>query len=155
MHLLYRLAEWHALAKLRMHTESTLAHMDSVTKKLAHEIRKFHDQTCPAFATDELPRDEAARSGKQQNGQATKVSECQVASSSRSQCPVALDVAPVPSPSSLQASYLSQPASVPPKKRKKKPFNISTYKYHAMGDYVQTIRMFGTTDSYSTQTVNS
>ncbi|KAK0243613.1 hypothetical protein EDD85DRAFT_918032 [Armillaria nabsnona] len=30
-------------------------------------------------------------------------------------------------------------------------FNLSTYKYHAMGDYPGMIRAFGTTDSYSTQ----
>jgi len=29
-----------------------------------------------------------------------------------------------------------------------------TYKYHALGDYVDTIRRFGTTDSYSTQPVS-
>ncbi|KIK81964.1 hypothetical protein PAXRUDRAFT_14969 [Paxillus rubicundulus Ve08.2h10] len=30
-------------------------------------------------------------------------------------------------------------------------FNLSTYKLHALGDYVNTIRMFGTTDSFTTQ----
>ena len=34
-----------------------------------------------------------------------------------------------------------------------KHFNLSTYKLHALGDYVQTISLFSTTDSYSTQTV--
>ncbi|KAK0207344.1 hypothetical protein IW262DRAFT_1469585 [Armillaria fumosa] len=32
-----------------------------------------------------------------------------------------------------------------------KRFNLSTYKNHAMGDYPEMIRAFGTTDSYSTQ----
>ncbi|KAK0492585.1 hypothetical protein EDD18DRAFT_1108960 [Armillaria luteobubalina] len=32
-----------------------------------------------------------------------------------------------------------------------KAFNLLTYKNHALGDYVWTIPMFGTTDSYSTQ----
>src|SRR5882762_7684550 len=36
---------------------------------------------------------------------------------------------------------------------KSKTLNLSTYKLHALGDYVDTIRRFGTTDSYSTQTV--
>jgi hypothetical protein len=35
-----------------------------------------------------------------------------------------------------------------------KKFNLQTYKYHALGDYVKTIRQFGTTDSYSTTTVS-
>ena len=38
---------------------------------------------------------------------------------------------------------------------KKKKLNLNTYKFHALGDYVATIRLFGTTDSYSTQVVSS
>ena len=33
-------------------------------------------------------------------------------------------------------------------------FNLNTYKLHALGDYVHTIHMFGTTDSYTTQIVS-
>jgi len=39
--------------------------------------------------------------------------------------------------------------------RHPKQLNLKTYKFHALGDYVQTIRRFGTTDSYSTQPVGS
>lgn len=35
-----------------------------------------------------------------------------------------------------------------------KSFNLSTYKNHALGDYVFCIPKFGTTDSYSTQIVS-
>jgi hypothetical protein len=38
--------------------------------------------------------------------------------------------------------------------RKPKQLNLKTYKYHSLGDYVETIRRFGTTDSYSTQSVS-
>jgi hypothetical protein len=38
---------------------------------------------------------------------------------------------------------------------KQKKFNLKTYKTHSLGDYVQTIRMYGTTDSYSTEPVSS
>jgi hypothetical protein len=38
--------------------------------------------------------------------------------------------------------------------RKPKLLNLETYTYHALGDYVRTIRTFGTTDSYSTQPVS-
>jgi len=34
-------------------------------------------------------------------------------------------------------------------------FNLSSYKPHALPDYAKTIRMFGTSDGYSTQTVRS
>jgi hypothetical protein len=37
--------------------------------------------------------------------------------------------------------------------RKAKKFNLYTYKFHAMGDYVRSIRLFGTTDSFTTQIV--
>lgn len=39
--------------------------------------------------------------------------------------------------------------------RKRKFFNLNTYKNHSVGDYVRTIRMYGTTDSYSTEPVSS
>lgn len=37
---------------------------------------------------------------------------------------------------------------------KRKVLNLQTYKYHALGDYPNAIRRFGTTDNYSTQTVS-
>lgn len=36
---------------------------------------------------------------------------------------------------------------------KVKAYNLHTFKHHSLGDYVQTIRDYGTTDSYSTQIV--
>lgn len=39
--------------------------------------------------------------------------------------------------------------------RRPKTLNLRTYKFHALGDYTTSIRMFGTTDSYSTQSVSS
>ena len=51
----------------------------------------------------------------------------------------------------------SQPATatnnVPKSPPKRKTFQLTTYKLHAMGDYVTSIETFGTTDSYSTQAV--
>jgi hypothetical protein len=37
--------------------------------------------------------------------------------------------------------------------KRRKTFNLTTFKLHSLGDYVDTIKMFGTTDSYSTQIV--
>jgi hypothetical protein len=39
--------------------------------------------------------------------------------------------------------------------RKAKSFNLQTYKFHALGDYVESIRRYGTTDSYNTDVVSS
>jgi len=36
---------------------------------------------------------------------------------------------------------------------KRKTLNLATYKYHALSDYPETIRRFGTTDNYNTQIV--
>lgn len=36
---------------------------------------------------------------------------------------------------------------------KQRTFNMSTYKLHALGDYVKSIWLFGTTDNYTTQVV--
>jgi hypothetical protein len=38
--------------------------------------------------------------------------------------------------------------------RKPKKLNLRTYKHHALGDYVEAIKRYGTTDSYSTQGVS-
>ena len=35
-----------------------------------------------------------------------------------------------------------------------KTFNLNIYKFHAMGDYVDMIKMFGTTDSYTTHVMS-
>ena len=39
--------------------------------------------------------------------------------------------------------------------RKAKVLNLFTYKWHALGDYVRTIRLFGGTDGFSTQVVSN
>jgi hypothetical protein len=54
---------------------------------------------------------------------------------------------------SANESYL---LDLPPKKssgKRARIFNIATSKFHFLGDYVSHIRLFGTTDSYSTQLV--
>jgi hypothetical protein len=60
MRLLYQTAEWHALAKSRMHTDTTLEHLCHLTKEFGHLMRQFRDQTCSQFNTVELPHEVAA-----------------------------------------------------------------------------------------------
>ncbi|KIK10901.1 hypothetical protein PISMIDRAFT_19979, partial [Pisolithus microcarpus 441] len=115
--LLFRLSEWHALAKLRIHSDDSLARLDEALKRLAAEIRRFQRTTCDAFKTHELPSEVAARHRRQQ-------------AQSKSEFP------------KKPASSAARPKS----------FNILTYKFHALGDYTRSIRMFGSTDSYTTQT---
>jgi hypothetical protein len=116
-HLLYQFAQWHALAKLRMHSESTITFLEATFKKLSRKLRKFRDYTCAAFDTVELPREKVARQRR-----AAQHSE--------------------------NGNTSQESSGVRVKK-----FNLLTYKFHAMGDYAWTIRLFGTTDSFTTQIV--
>lgn len=61
MKLLYRTAEWHGLAKLRMHTEPTLALLEELTQELGELLRKFRRFTSNKYSTYELPREAESR----------------------------------------------------------------------------------------------
>ncbi|KAI0691329.1 hypothetical protein BC835DRAFT_1279354 [Cytidiella melzeri] len=126
--LLWTLAVWHALAKLRMQTSSTLAHLDNATTALGKRLRLFKDKVCDHFATRELPRESAAR-GRRTAALAAK-GQMGIDTSSD-----IADVATI-----LSGQHL-------------KTFNLSTYKLHALGDYVSSIKQFGPSDNTSTQTV--
>jgi hypothetical protein len=120
MKLLYRTAEWHALAKLRMHTDATLEHLESLTKEFGRLMRQFRDLTSQ-FQTVELPRELASRNRQRQRS---------------------------------QAKTFGQSTGPSESSRKRKILNLFTPKFHSLGDYVQCIRMFGSTDSFSTQVVS-
>ncbi len=129
MKLLYRAAEWHALAKLRMHTDTTLTLLDDVTIEFGRLMREFRDFSRAEFETVELPREVAARNRRE----ATLIADVQASA----------------------ATSEAMPAVTPKRSsRKKKGLNLSTVKFHFLGDYVRHIRQFGTTDSYSTQLVH-
>ena len=59
--LIFRLAEWHALAKLRLQMEDTLALLNQALQQLSSQIHQFQDKTCTAFETKELPQESAGR----------------------------------------------------------------------------------------------
>lgn len=122
--LLFELGTWHALAKLRLHTESTVSELEYSTTRLGSALRKFARSTCEDFITVDLPSEEAAR-GRRKAARATRVS-------------------------SRPTTQKGKEKAKGPKTRK---FNLKTYKMHALGDYAKCIRLFGTSDGYSTQTV--
>ena len=117
--LLFDLSHWHALAKLRMHTDTTLDILSDVTESLGSSLREFEEKTCSLFETRELERERASRQRRREK---------------------------------IMASGGAGPAPGD-NARKPKRLNLNTYKVHALGDYASTIRHFGTTDSYSTQSV--
>lgn len=125
LRLLFVFAHWHGLAKLRMHTDATLAVLDDVTTELGEQLRAFKN-TCTNFPTCELRREADARKRRQ---------AAQVLTGD---------------PSTL-ANGLTPRSS----QRQPRTLNLQTYKVHALGDYVATIKMYGTTDSYTTAIVSS
>ena len=129
--LLFELATWHGLAKLRIHTDSTLFDLENSATRLGNLLRKFKQEVCNKYATRDLPSEEAAR-GRRRAAKALKAAGVQKAEGP--QAPPTL-----PTPSS--------------KKSKIRQFNMETYKLHALPDVPATIRAFGVTENTSTMTV--
>ncbi|KAG6827318.1 hypothetical protein H0H92_012339 [Tricholoma furcatifolium] len=128
--LLFELATWHGLAKLKMHTESTLQDLDHSLARLGKNLREFKTVTCAAYITRELPGEVAARGRRKAALAAVKT------------------VPALESQRNLQERSENGAKSGP----RVREFNMSTIKLHGLGDYVATIREHGTTDNYSTQT---
>lgn len=141
MKLLYRTAEWHALAKARMHTESSLELLDKLTTEFGQLIRWFRDLTCSVYDTMELPGETAAR--------VRRTNATQVANATAVGTTASTSV-PTPELAIQTDANFTRPHGAG---RRTKTLNLNLYKLHSLGDYVASIRMFGTTDSYSTQLV--
>ena len=73
LRLLYKAAEWQALAKLRMHTDSTLELLTAVTREFGRLMRQFRDETSKKFHTIEFPRETAARKGGERSSKEKKL----------------------------------------------------------------------------------
>lgn len=163
------MAHWHSLAKLCMHHELTLDIMGTVTVSLGDKLRAFSRNTCPSFATKELRREynarvrrEAKRSAPRSNPPANApIQGRDIPSRSGPTSPQSATIQPLVQ-SSVQANVEVETnqtscAPVDPQSskagRRPKTFNLNTYKLHSLGDYVNTIRKYGTTDSYSTEPV--
>ncbi|KAI0666052.1 hypothetical protein C8Q78DRAFT_985227 [Trametes maxima] len=122
--LLFRLAVFHALAKLRLHTDTTLSIFESAVKTLGEAIRTFATKVCREYDTRELDKEVAAR----QRRKAKKDSKGK---------------APAHVPKNAKPEDMERP---------RKEFNPNTYKLHRLGDYPASIRKTGTMDDKSTQT---
>ncbi|KAK6972044.1 GLOBIN domain-containing protein [Favolaschia claudopus] len=113
----FTLATWHAYAKLRLHTDTSLNCFRNTTSELGVEMRRFSRRTCEEYATYELPSEYNRRVRRQ----AKKNSKTNSSSTAPAQT-----------------------------SKKRKYFNLSTYKWHSVGHYPDIPRV-GTTDSVSTQ----
>jgi hypothetical protein len=119
------MACWHASAKLRLHTDSSLSIFRGFTKWITAHLRIFSKKVCSQFATRETPSEAAAslRRSAADSKKAGKVKDG-------------------------PAKVLGQTKS-----SRQKEFNLVTPKMHSLVHYPDMIERFGTTDSYSTQLV--
>lgn len=126
-----------------MHTESSLELLEKLTVEFGQLIRQFRDLTCAVYETVELPSETAARIRRTQE-------------SANHNAPASttnpVTVAPE-HPMESERPAPAQKSRAQGAGRRTKSLNLKLYKLHALGDYVASIRMFGTTDSYSTQLV--
>ena len=126
MYLLFEMATWHFLAKLRLHTESTVTLLMKSTTRLGTTLRKFASVTCEAYITKDLPSEEAARG----------------------QCQAALAQKKV-----MNGKQSTKPSEKSTNAGEHK-FNLSAYKPHAIPDYASYICRYGTTDGFTSQVIH-
>jgi hypothetical protein len=62
--LLFELATWHALAKLRRHSDPSTMDLEASTVRLGELLREFRDTTCEIYPTTDLPTQQSNRSRK-------------------------------------------------------------------------------------------
>ena len=113
--LLFELATWHSLAKLRLHTESTVTALEASTNRLGVALRKFVSVTCVAFDTRELPAEEAQRGRRKAALAKKKGSTSEPAKKKRRL---------------MTTSNVEEAGQA-----KRRTFSLNTYKLHALGDY--------------------
>ncbi|KZV64559.1 hypothetical protein PENSPDRAFT_561883, partial [Peniophora sp. CONT] len=119
--LLYLLSYWHALGKFRKTSDTPLKVFEVVTVHLTNTLRHFADVVCPAFPNT-METDREYRARRDAQAKAKG-----------------------------KASGAANSSAADAGARRHKTFNLNTYKFHSLPDYVESIRRFGTTDSYSTQ----
>lgn len=140
--LIFRLAEWHALAKLRMATETTRGHMGKTTVQVGKELRRFRDDTCADFTTVALPKEEAAHSRQKARTAAKRATASDGVADAGAQS------------TSAPPDQTGAPAARRRAKKPGKTFDLQNSKTHNLPDYAPQIRDFGTTDSFSSQVVS-
>nr|GAT49693.1 predicted protein [Mycena chlorophos] len=127
--VLFTLGEFHSFAKLKLHTDDTIAHLRHCQKELGRLLRRFLRVFLPSLAArgiipKELPSEHNSRTSRQ----AKRAAKAAATKAAKRRASHNTDTSP-----------------------KEKMYSLLTYKLHALGDYVASILWFGTLDSYSTQ----
>jgi hypothetical protein len=133
--LLFLFAEWHGLAKLRLHTSITLKIMKTLTSKLGVALRDFAKLT-EAMDIRETPKEYARRQKQYGSTKSSTMSKRTKAKARKRK--------------TVEAAEEDSDGDG----RRRCTLNLSTYKMHSLGDYVRSVEEYGTTDSYSTQIVS-
>ena len=146
MDLLFELATWHFLAKLRLHTESTVTALETSTTRLGAAFRKFTSITCEAYVTRALPSEEAAQ-GRRQAALAQK----KATSGKKPTNPSGSTQGRRAVVAKKKGTSETEPTK--PSKSERK-YNLSAYKPHAIPNYAAYIHLNGTTDGFTSQVVS-
>ncbi|KAF7800284.1 hypothetical protein EIP86_011532, partial [Pleurotus ostreatoroseus] len=125
--LIFIVLLWHGLAKLRMHTETTVDLLDGLTTHLGDNVRKFKRAVDP-IDTRELGKEAAARIRREKARLAKEKGGTKAA-----------------------AAETSTSESVTYSKRNIRKFNDKTFKIHNPLHTVEDIKEFGPTEIFSTQ----
>jgi hypothetical protein len=145
MELLFVMAHWHAMTKLCMHNELTLAIMRAATVSLGKKLCTFSKKTGSAFLTKERSREYNAQICCDARKAASNALTNQAAHGSE-----AADPQPTLNPQpTAHAGHLPKTFGWCPKV-----LNLNTFKFHSLGDYADTIEAYGTSDSFSTKLVS-
>jgi hypothetical protein len=184
MDVLFLFAHWHGLVKLHLHTDPTLDTLDELTCVFGNKLREFAKKTCLAYKTWELKKEVDARNCRYTKRKSKAKDKIEGSHSANAQAETALPMLPTeigdaqdrqkeqagkdtgsasgactdsapPAQTDCPAKPNAKANPIKAGGRKMKQLNLNTYKYHAMGDVVRTIRRYGTTDSYSTEPVCS
>ncbi|KAG9087929.1 hypothetical protein FRC06_002302 [Ceratobasidium sp. 370] len=131
--LIFLFAEWHGLAKLRLHTTATLDIFKTITSRLGTALRGFATLT-KNMKIRETPKEYARRKKRSESNKAVSMTR-RVRSTDTST-----------NTSKAQSQQNSDSDG-----RRICILNLNTYKMHSLGDYPSSIEEYGTTDSYSTQ----
>ena len=130
--LLFELAAWHGLAKLRLHTETIVRDLETSTTRLGDLLHVFQIEMCPQYQMFDLLAEEAARARRK----AAAMKKNNMASSASAKADMR---------HKGKGSGSRQPQK----------FNLNTYKIHSLGGYAKVIWLYGSPDNYNSQVVST
>ncbi|KAJ3542003.1 hypothetical protein NM688_g6018 [Phlebia brevispora] len=152
--MIWFLLVWHALAKLRLHTEATVGVFRGATRHLGRAVRKF-ERACAPLDTQELPKETTARE-KRMTAKVNAKGKVKVTADQGAQ--EGMEAVPGLYHKTfthlleccVKAGDKSQ-AECERLVKKTKKLNLKMFKWHDLPHFPDQIPLTGPTDIYSTQ----